>query len=62
MRQNRSGSANWNRPPRLFDVEYLIATEIVKGKQKVTVRFEAAEGNSIASVFGIRMIRADAKR
>ena len=51
-----------SRPPRLFDVEYLIAAEIVKGKQKVTVRFEAAEGNSIASVFGLRMIRADAKR
>lgn len=51
-----------SRPPRLFDVEYLIAAVIVKGKQKVTVRFEASEGNSIASVFGIRMIRAETKR
>ncbi len=49
-------------PPRFFDVEYPIPGEIVKGKAKVTVRFEAAEGNTIASVFGIRMIRADAER
>jgi len=46
-------------PPRFFDVEYPIDANIVKGKEKVTVRFEATEGNSIASVFGIRMIRGD---
>ena len=44
-------------PPRFFDVAYAIDANIVKGKEKVTVRFEATEGNSIASVFGIRMIR-----
>jgi hypothetical protein len=49
-------------PPRFFDVEYPIDENIVKGKAKVTIRFEAAEGNSIASVFGIRMIRADSER
>jgi hypothetical protein len=51
-----------SRPPRFYDVEYPIAAEIVEGKQRVTVRFQAPEGNSVASVFGIRMIRADAKR
>jgi len=45
--------------PRFFDVEYAIDANVVKGKEKVTVRFEATEGNSIASVFGIRMIRGD---
>jgi DUF1680 family protein len=46
-------------PPRFFDVAYAIDSNIVKGKEKVTVRFEATQGNSIASVFGIRMIRGD---
>ncbi|NIM99587.1 MAG: hypothetical protein GTO24_16410 [candidate division Zixibacteria bacterium] len=46
-------------PPRFFDVEYPIDANIVKGKKKVTVRFQAAEKSYIASVFGIRMIRRD---
>jgi hypothetical protein len=46
-------------PPRFFDADYAIDANIVKGKKKVTVRFEAKEGNSIASVFGIRMIRGE---
>ena len=46
-------------PPRFFDVEYPIDAKVVKGKEKVTVRFQAAEGSYIASVFGIRMIRRD---
>jgi hypothetical protein len=44
-------------PERFFDVEYVIDSTLIEGKKKVTIRFEAAEGNSIASVFGIRMIR-----
>ncbi len=51
-----------SEPQRFFDVEYAIAPQIVKGKEKVTVRFEATEGNTVAAVFGVRMIRADAKR
>jgi DUF1680 family protein len=46
-------------PPRFFDVQYVLDPSIVKGKEKVTVRFQAAEGSFIASVFGIRMIRRD---
>jgi DUF1680 family protein len=46
-------------PPSFFDVEYAIDANIVKGKKKVTVRFQATEGSYIASVFGIRMIRGD---
>jgi hypothetical protein len=45
-----------------FDVEYVIPAELVKGKQKVTVRFQAADGSEVARVFGIRMIRTDADR
>jgi len=46
-------------PQRFFDVEYAIDASFIKGKEKVTVRFEAEEGSSVTSVFGIRMIRKD---
>lgn len=49
-------------PAKLVDMEYAIPAELVKEKQKVTVRFQAAEGSEIAAVFGIRMIRADLPR
>jgi DUF1680 family protein len=42
-----------------FDVEYAIPAELVKGKQKVTVRFQATGGNQTAGVFGVRMVRAE---
>jgi DUF1680 family protein len=45
-----------------FDVEYAIPAELVKGKQKVTVRFQAADGSEVARVFGLRVIRTDADR
>jgi hypothetical protein len=49
-------------PVHFFDVEYAIPTNLVVGKQKVTVRFQATNSNEIAAVFGLRMIRADAPR
>lgn len=45
-----------------FDVEYALPAELLNDKKKVTVRFEAAEGNAISGVYGIRMVRADAER
>lgn len=42
-----------------FDVAYAIPADLVQGKSKVTIRFEATNGNDIAGVFGIRMVRAD---
>lgn len=47
---------------RFFDVEYSIPVDLVKGKRKVTVRFQARGGNETAAVFGVRIIRADADR
>jgi uncharacterized protein len=41
-----------------FDVEYAIPAEVVKGKQKVTVRFQTTGGNETAGVFGVRLVRA----
>jgi len=49
-------------PMRFYDVEYSIPASLVTGKQQVTVRFQAAEGSQIATLFGLRMIRGDAKR
>jgi DUF1680 family protein len=49
-------------PARFYDVECPIGDNPVKGKEKVTVRFQATEGNVVAAIFGIRMIRADAER
>jgi uncharacterized protein len=42
-----------------FDVEYAIPADLVKGKQTVTVRFQATAGNETAGVFGVRVVRAD---
>ena len=48
-------------PVKFNDVEYALPADLVKGRQKVTVRFQAAEGSEIAAVFGLRMVRADAE-
>lgn len=48
--------------PKFFDVEYPLATELTAGKQKVTVKFEATNGNEISPVFGIRMVRTEAEK
>ncbi|HWJ55569.1 MAG TPA: DUF6805 domain-containing protein, partial [Vicinamibacterales bacterium] len=43
---------------RFFDREYEIPLAAVpQGKPKVTIRFQATEGNDIAAVFGLRMVR-----
>ncbi len=46
-------------PTRFYDVTYPIPADLVKGKQKVTVRFQADEGSRVRPVFGLRMVRAD---
>ena len=40
-----------------FDVEYVIPAELIKGKKKVTVRFQATSSNEIGGVYGVRMLR-----
>ena len=44
------------------DVEYQIPGDLLAGKKKVTVRFEATNGRSTPSVFGIRIVRSDMER
>ncbi|HLP78561.1 MAG TPA: DUF6805 domain-containing protein, partial [Candidatus Paceibacterota bacterium] len=48
--------------PRFFDVEYAVPATLVKDKKKITIRFQATNGNEIAAVYGIRVIRADSER
>ncbi len=44
---------------RFYDVDYKIPAELVKDKQKLTVRFQATGGNETATVFAIRLVRAE---
>jgi hypothetical protein len=49
------------RPAKFYDVRYLLPANLLEGKEKVTVRFETTDGNSIGPIFGLRMIRAEDK-
>jgi len=51
-----------SEPSRFLDVEYAIPAELVQGKQKVTVRFQAKPGSQVATIFGLRVIRGTAPR
>jgi hypothetical protein len=44
---------------RFYDVDYKIPAELLKDKQKVTVRFQATSGNETATIYGIRIVRAE---
>lgn len=46
-------------PGVFYDVTYALPAELVAGKTKVTVRFQAVQGSQVAAVFGVRMVRAD---
>ena len=53
------GSPNGSAVGHFFDVDYKIPAELIKDKQKVTVRFQATTGSEIPTVFGVRTIRAE---
>ncbi len=40
------------------DADYAIPAELIEGKTKITVRFQATDGNEIRGVFGVRTVRA----
>ena len=44
---------------KFYDVEYKIPANLVAGKSKITVRFEATQGNETGAVYGVRTLRAD---
>jgi hypothetical protein len=47
---------------QFVDANYEIPAELIEGKRRVTVRFQATDGNEIQGVFGLRMVRADEAR
>jgi hypothetical protein len=48
--------------PHFFDVEYALPAELLKDRKKITLRFQATNGNEIAAVFGLRIIRKDGQQ
>jgi uncharacterized protein len=44
---------------RFYDVDYKIPADLTKDKKKLTVRFQSTAGNETATVFGVRMVRAE---
>jgi len=55
-------SPNGSASGHFFDAEYKIPVDLIKDKQKVTVRFAATGTGEVAAVYGVRLIRADAER
>ncbi|HSM61923.1 MAG TPA: DUF6805 domain-containing protein, partial [Longimicrobiales bacterium] len=49
-------------PRRFYDVQIPVPAELTRGKERVTLRFESREGGQIATIFGVRLVRADAAR
>ncbi|MCS7338927.1 MAG: glycoside hydrolase family 127 protein, partial [Verrucomicrobiae bacterium] len=49
-----------NRQGRFFDVSYPIPEHLTRGKEKVTVRFQAHTNAIAGGVFGVRMVKAQA--
>jgi len=49
-------------PGRFMDSTYAIPASLVKGKKKVTIRFQAKEGSQVGAVYGVRTVRSDELR
>jgi DUF1680 family protein len=47
-----------NKPDRFYDEVYAMPADLTKGKDKVTVRFQAHPGAWAGGVFGVRMMKA----
>jgi len=48
-----------NRPDQFFDQVYAIPEELTKGKQLITVRFQAHPGKTAGGVFDCRVLKKD---
>jgi hypothetical protein len=46
-----------NRPGQLFTVSYVIPVEWTRGKDRMTIRFQAHPGNFAGGVFGCRLVK-----
>ena len=50
-------SLSRDKPNAFFEKSYAIPEELTRGKQKVTVRFQARAGNIAGGIFGARILR-----
>jgi len=48
-----------NQPGKFFDQSYPIPAELTRGKDRVTIKFQAHPGNFAGGVFGCRIMRTD---
>jgi hypothetical protein len=46
-----------DKPGEFFDVTYAIPPELTRGKNKITIRFQAQPGNFAGGFYGVRTIR-----
>ena len=46
-----------DRPGQFFEVTYPIPEELTRGKEKITVRFQARPGNTAGGLYGLRVVR-----
>ncbi|MEW6127839.1 MAG: beta-L-arabinofuranosidase domain-containing protein [Acidobacteriota bacterium] len=46
-----------NKPGEFFDVEYPLSATILRGKERVTIKFQAHPGSMAGGVFGLRIVR-----
>ena len=50
-------SLQQDRPGQFFEVTYPVPEVLTRGKQKVTVRFQARPGNIAGGLYGLRVVR-----
>ena len=50
-------SLNNNKPGEFFDVEYPIPADLLKGKEKITVKFQAHPDNTAGGVFEVATLK-----
>lgn len=56
---SEDNTGRWNQS-RFFDIEYAIPDSMIKGKESVRVKFQAAQGNTAGAVYYIRLTRRKA--
>ena len=54
-----SQSLENNKPGEFFDVSYAIPEELTRGKEKITVRFQAPPGNTAGGLYGLRAMQRE---
>jgi hypothetical protein len=52
----------YDKPGEFFDVEYPIPEALTRGKQRLTVMFQAHEGALAGGVFDVRIVRAEKQK